>query len=133
MTWQYNGSILTSAPEEYQGFVYEITDTVNNKLYIGKKLFWTIQKQKPLKGRVNRRHRRVETDWQDYYGSSDALNQQISIHGKTHFQRQILIMCENKNQMSYYETREQFARDVLLDKSYYNGFIGCKITSRGLK
>jgi hypothetical protein len=125
--------LLTTTPEEYQGFVYEITDTVNNKLYIGKKLFWTIQKLKPLKGRVNRRHRRVETDWQDYYGSSDALNQQISIHGKEHFQRRILFMCANKTQMSYFETREQFVRDVLLDKSYYNGIIACKITSRGLK
>ena len=133
MNWHYNNQILDVAPEEYLGFVYEITDLVNKKLYIGKKLFWTTRKLPPLKGRVNKRHRRVETDWRDYYGSSEALNAVRAVIGNQQFERRILIMCANKNQMSYFETREQFARDVLLDKSYYNGIIACKITSRGLK
>lgn len=133
MTWYYNNEIITTAFEEYLGFVYEIEDTLNQKKYIGKKLFWTTRKLPPLKGRTNKRHRKIETDWRDYYGSCDALNAVRAVIGNQHFQRKILILCANKNQMSYYETREQFARDVLLDKSYYNGFIGCKIVSKGLR
>lgn len=133
MSWYYNNQLFDQAPEEYLGFVYEITDTLNQKYYIGKKLFWTTRKLPPLKGRKNKRHKRVETDWREYYGSSDALNAERQLIGNQYFKRKILIMCENKNQMSYFETREQFARDVLLDKSYYNAFIGCKITAKGLR
>jgi hypothetical protein len=133
MSWYYNNQLFDQAPEEYLGFVYEITDTLNQKYYIGKKLFWTTRKLPPLKGRKNKRHKRVETDWREYYSSSDALNAERKLIGNQYFKRKILIMCENKNQMSYFEAREQFARDVLLDKNYYNGFIGCKISAKGLK
>ena len=133
MSWYYNNDLVISAPEEYLGFVYEIHDTLNQKYYIGKKLLWTTRKLPPLKGRKNKRHKRVETDWREYYGSSDALNAVRAEIGNQHFNRKVLYLCANKNQMSYFEAREQFARDVLLDKNYYNGFIGCKISAKGLK
>ena len=132
MSWYYNNKIITEAPEQYLGFVYQITDTLNNKLYIGKKLFWTVKKLPPLKGNKNKRHKRVETNWCDYYGSSDALNAERERIGNQHFQRKILYMCANKNQMAYFETREQFERDVLFKDEYYNGIISCRITGRGL-
>lgn len=133
MSWYYDNVRVEVAPEEYLGFVYEIHDTLNQKKYIGKKLLWTTKKLPPLKGRKNRRHRRVETDWREYYGSSDALNAVRAETGNQHFQRKILHWCANKNQMSYWETHEQFARDVLFKDEYYNGIISCRITSRGLK
>jgi hypothetical protein len=132
MTWYYNNKPVTTAPEEYVGFVYEIHDTLNHKYYIGKKLLWTTKKLPPLKGRKNKRHKRVETDWREYYGSSDALNAVRAETGNQHFARKILYWCENKNQMSYFEAREQFARDVLFKDEYYNGYIGCRISAKGL-
>ena len=132
MSWYYNNDLVISAPEEYVGFVYEIHDTLNQKYYIGKKLLWTTRKLPPLKGRKNKRHKRVETDWREYYGSSDALNAVRSEIGNQHFKRKILYWCANKNQMSYYETREQFSRDVLFKDEYYNGIISCRISARGL-
>ena len=133
MSWYYNNELITTAPEEYVGFVYEIHDTLNQKYYIGKKLLWRTKKLPPLKGRKNKRHRRIETDWQTYWGSSDALNSVRAEIGDQHFRRKILYWCANKNQMSYFETREQFSRDVLFKDEYYNGIISCRISSRGLK
>tara|TARA_B110000503_G_scaffold7990_1_gene10875 strand:+ start:251 stop:670 length:420 start_codon:yes stop_codon:yes gene_type:complete len=133
MTWYYNNVIVEDAPMKYVGFVYEIHDTHNQRYYIGKKLLWTTKKLPPLKGGINKRHRRVETDWQDYYGSSLALNAERLHLGNQHFKRKILYLCENKNQMSYYETLEQFNRGVLFKDEYYNGIISCRISARGLK
>ena len=133
MTWYYKLRPYTIANPDYQGFVYEIENTSNGRLYIGQKNFWRTVKLKPLKGKTNKRHRREATDWQEYYGSSTELLADVETLGPDQFSRRILYMCENKNQMNYFEAREQFARDVLLDKRYYNGMINCRISARGLK
>ena len=133
MSWYYNNQKVITAPKEYLGFVYEIHDVLNQKYYIGKKLLWTTKKLPPLKGRKNKRHKKIETDWQTYYGSSDSLNLVRSQIGDVHFNRKVLYWCANKNQMSYYEAREQFARDVLFKDEYYNGYIGCRISAKGLE
>jgi len=133
MTWSYMNKPYTEAQEQYQGFVYEIYDTKNNRLYIGKKNFWRTQKLKPLKGKTRRRHRRVESDWQSYYGSNEELLQQVESLGPDHFHRKILVLCANKNQMTYFEMKLQFEYDVLFDDRYYNSYIGGRLTARGLK
>ena len=133
MTWYYNNKPVTTAPEEYVGFVYEIHDTLNQKRYIGKKLVWTTKKLPALKGKQNKRHRRIQTDWQSYYGSSESLNKERGAIGNQHFKRKILIWCDNKNQMSYHETRLHFELEVLLKDEYYNGIISCRISNRGLQ
>ena len=48
MKWQYNGSDFDEVPKGMEGFVYLITNLVNNKKYIGKKHFWTRQKIRRL-------------------------------------------------------------------------------------
>jgi hypothetical protein len=133
MTWHYRNQPYTIANPDYQGFVYEITNSTNGRIYIGQKNFWRTVKLKPLKGKTNRRHRREATDWQEYYGSSTELLADVETLGPDQFHRRILYMCENKNQMNYFEAREQFQRDVLLDSRYYNGIINCRISGRGLK
>lgn len=131
--WHYLDEPFTETPEEYAGFVYLISDLNNDMLYVGKKLFWTTTKLKPLKGKKNKRHRRAASDWQDYYGSSERLTEMVNAFGKEEFYREILHLCENKNTLSYLEAKEQFDRDVLLDDRYYNGIINCRVNSRGLK
>lgn len=132
MTWFYENKPFQE-PSDYTGFVYEIHDTINDRLYIGKKLFYTTKKLPPLKGKTNRRHRRVQSDWQEYYGSNTELQAQVALHGGENFRRTILVLCENRNTMSYWEAKIQFDRDVLLDNKYYNQFIGCRINRKGLK
>ena len=132
MTWYYRGNPLEQAPDECQGFVYCITNTANGMQYIGKKNFWRTIKRKPLKGKTNRRHSRVESDWQGYYGSNKTLQQAVEELGPNTMHRTILHLCKNKNQMSYYEMYEQFARNVLTDPNYYNEYIGGRVTAKGL-
>lgn len=38
--WLYNNQVFDEAPEEFQGFVYQITELDTGKMYIGKKFFW---------------------------------------------------------------------------------------------
>ena len=130
--WQYMGKDYTEANPAYQGFVYEITNLQSGRLYIGQKNFWRTIKLSPLKGKTNRRHRRTETDWQQYFGSSRQLIEDVEALGPDHFHRRILYMCANKNQMNYFESKEQFARDVLLNSNYYNAIINCRVTAKGL-
>jgi hypothetical protein len=102
-----------------EGFVYIITNLTNQKKYIGKKHFWTRQKD-----RKTGRRKTLESDWKNYFGSCDELNEDVKILGKEHFLREILYLCPHKKSMSYYETYEQFNRNVLLSEDYYNTNIG---------
>ena len=38
MNWTYKGQKVTEIPEEVEGFVYLLTNILNNKKYGGKKL-----------------------------------------------------------------------------------------------
>ena len=128
--WIYENKLYDEAPKKYMGFVYLITDLTTNRKYIGKKLFWNTRKLKPLKGKTRRRTQIVESNWQNYYGSNEELQQLVETSHAERFEREILHLCEKKGIMSYLEAREQFDRNVLLSDEYYNNFIGCKIHSK---
>jgi len=126
--WYYKDEpFSTEHISEYQGFVYVITDLTNNKKYVGKKGFWSKKTLPPLKGKKRKRRSVIESDWQAYYGSSDQVKQMLQENGEQSFYREILYLCKTKGEMSYIEAKEQFDRRVLLDDSYYNGIINCKI------
>ena len=115
------------------GFVYLITNLSSGRMYVGKKNWWRTKKLPPLKGKKNKRHSRVESDWQTYYGSCAELTRDIAVLGHDKFKREILHVATSASELSYLETLEQFMRCVLLDDTYYNGIISCKINSRGVK
>ena len=126
--WYYNEKEFTSEMiEDYIGFVYLITDLSNNKKYVGKKTLQSKRKLPPLKGKTRRRTKIVESNWQDYFGSSEEVNRLVEEHGRDNFKREILHLCKSKGEMSYLEVKEQIEREVLLDDEYYNGIIQVKI------
>ena len=55
MSWIYQEKPINELPNDCVGFVYQITNTTNGKMYIGKKLAKFSRSRKPLKGRVNKR------------------------------------------------------------------------------
>ena len=133
MTWSYQGVIVDELPETCVGFVYLITNTTNNRMYIGKKLakfskttYKTIKlkngtkKKKKIKGTI-------DSDWKTYYGSSPELTKDVVALGTEHFTREILYYCSSKSECSYIEAREQFSRRVLESKDYYNGHIQVRV------
>jgi len=113
---------------DYYGFVYEITDTDNNKKYIGKKWFWSTKKKPPLKGKTRKRIVKSESDWQKYFGSSEEVKLLVEESGESRFKREILRLCKTKGECSYWELKYQMEFDVLLKpEEYYNSFVGAKI------
>ena len=129
--WYYNGEEFTSEMiGDYVGFVYLITDLSNDKKYVGKKTLVSKRKLPPLKGKTRRRTKIVESDWQDYYGSSEEVKALVEDRGRDQFKREILHLCKGKGEMSYLELKEQVDREVLFKDEYYNEFIGAKIHSK---
>ena len=127
MQWTYKGKKIDQIPEEYEGFVYLITNTTNNQKYIGKKLAKFKTTKPPLKGKKNKRRGYKESDWKDYWGSSDRLNADVNELGAEKFTREILYLCKGRGEMSYIEAREQFDRRVLETDEYYNGIINVRV------
>ena len=129
MQWTYKGKSIETLPEDCEAFVYLITNTTNNKKYIGKKLAKFKKTRPPLKGKKNKRRSKVESDWKDYWGSSDHLQQDVQELGEDKFTREILYYCESRGVASYLEAREQFERRVLETDEYYNGIINVRVGS----
>jgi len=106
---------MNDVPEGMEGFVYLITNLENGKKYIGKKTFWERRKDK----KTGRRKKKI-SNWLDYFGSCEELLEDVKRLGKDKFRREILYLCPHKKSMSFYETMEQFKRDVILREDYYN-------------
>jgi|TARA_Y100000114_G_C11629576_1_gene263757 hypothetical protein len=127
MQWTYNGKKIDDLPEDIEGFVYLITNNTDNRKYIGKKLAKFKKTKPPLKGKKNKRRSKVESDWRDYWGSSDHLIADVQRLGEENFTREILYMCKTRGLMSYLEAKEQFDRRVLETDDYYNGIINVRV------
>lgn len=131
--WYMNDEPYDETPEEYQGFVYLITEIDTGKKYIGKKFFWKPKILPKTKTRKRRVRTRVESDWREYYGSSNEVKLLVEKKGVDNYKRTILYLCRTKGECSYYEAKLQFQYDVLLSDDFYNEFIGCKIHSKHIR
>jgi hypothetical protein len=134
MTWYYLNEEFEpeeSFLEDYQGFVYLLTEESTGMKYIGKKFFWKPKVLPVTKTRKRRQRTKVQSDWRDYYGSSAEVKLLIE-RGEASFKREILRLCQTKGECSYFEAKYQFDHDVLLRDDYYNAFIGCKIHGKHL-
>jgi hypothetical protein len=133
MTWLYNNQPVETLPADCVGFVYIITNVTNDRKYIGKKLAKfsrTTQRTVKLKNGTKKKRKvrsKVDSDWQDYYGSSPELLKDVELLGKDQFRREILYYCKSKAECSYIEAREQFSRRVLESTDYYNGHIQVRV------
>jgi len=139
MTWYYNGHEVTDLPDNIVGYVYLITNITNGKMYVGKKLAKfakTSYKVVKLKNGTKKRKKiksKINSDWQQYYGSSPNLTEDINQLGTDNFKREILYYCKSKSECSYIEAREQFARRVLESDDYYNGHIQVRVHGSHIK
>jgi hypothetical protein len=137
--WTYQGEQVNQLPEDCVGFVYIITNIATNKKYIGKKLAKfskTTYKTVKLKNGTKKKKKirsKIDSDWQEYYGSSPNLTADINNLGKDNFTREILYYCKSKSECSYIEAREQFNRKVLESEDYYNGHIQVRVHGSHIK
>jgi hypothetical protein len=139
MTWTYQGQVVNELPEDCVGFVYCITNIASGRRYIGKKLAKfskTTYKTVKLKNGTKKKKKirsKIDSDWQEYYGSSPNLTADITSLGKDNFSREILYYCKSKAETSYIEAREQFDRKVLESDEYYNGHIQVRVHGSHIK
>ena len=133
MTWYYQDTPVETLPDNCVGFVYLITNNLSGRKYIGKKLakfskttYKTVKQKNGIKKRKKIRSK-IDSDWQEYYGSSPELTKDIVSLGKENFKREILFYCKSKSECSYIEAREQFSRKVLESNDYYNGHIQVRV------
>lgn len=125
LNWLYESKDFTEEMiGDNYGFVYLITNLSTGKKYVGKKFFYSM-KTKVLKGKKKRF--KVFSDWQTYYGSNTELQNDVTIHGKQQFTREILHLCKSKGECGYLEAKEQFDRGVLESNDYYNTWIMVRV------
>ena len=139
MTWLYQDTPVETLPESCVGFVYLITNNLSGRKYIGKKLAKfskTTTKTVKLKNGNKKRKKirsKIDSDWREYWSSSDELKKDILSFGQDNFTREILFYCKSKSECTYIEARTQFERKVLESDDYYNGQISCRIHQSHIK
>jgi len=113
------------------GFIYKITNTVNGKIYIGRKSFTATKKssigKRALAKMVDKRGSKTKTvvktsNWQLYTGSNKQLNEDIK--NGDNINREIIHLCFTKKQMTYWELFYQMQYDVLRADSYNDNILG---------
>jgi len=129
--WLYEGKPydpkFEDIPQEYVGFVYQITDNETGEIYIGQKRFRKPKTLPITKTRKRRVKTRVESDWRTYHGSSQVIKENIVAGCSDRYTREILRFGYSKGDLSYLEMLEQVERKVLFDPKYLNGIINVRI------
>ena len=124
--WTYMERTFDSSDVgDHFGFVYCITNLINERQYIGRKYFWSFRTPKGKKRKVKQ-----ESDWKKYYGSCPELKEDIKkINNKIFFKREILSLHKSKGDCNYEETKQLFLNNVLSESldngtpAYYNSNI----------
>lgn len=119
--------------KQYHGFIYIITNKKNNRKYVGKKFFWKKKTLPPLKGRKNKRHKLVESDWKNYWGSCKELLEDVKKFGEDCFERKIVKCYKSKGELAYFEAKLQFDKDVLFRDDFYNRIVNCRLHERSVR
>lgn len=133
MSWVYKGEVFNDSkiPEGALGFIYEMEAIIDGKAvrYVGKKNFYSTTKKKfGVKALANMEDKRakkytiqVKTNYQNYYSSNKVL--QDAHKAGVIIKRFMVRICFSKTELTYYETKFQFVREVLEKEEYLNANI----------
>ncbi len=100
------------------GFIYVIVNKNCRRAYIGRKLLSRAATRGPLKGRVNKRRYRKESDWKNYCSSCVDLQVDIDLQGEDSFDFVIVGFCHSTFAMTYLEAAMQVRFGVLFGRFY---------------
>jgi hypothetical protein len=95
------------------GFVYCITDLTTGKRYIGRKYFVHSRKKKGKRVKF-------DSDWKDYYGSSETVNKLVEVHGRENFKREIVCLGKTRGEVNFGEVLAQVLVGVLESEDWLN-------------
>jgi hypothetical protein len=118
-------------PEGAIGFVYEMEVIIDGKSvrYVGKKNFYSVTKKKfgkkELESITDKRTKKYSTvtkpSYENYYSSNITLKEAHKAGIK--IKRFMVKICFSKMELTYYETKYQFVREVLEKEEFLNGNI----------
>lgn len=130
--WTYDGKAVDSEDfDDKIAFVYQITNLVSQKKYIGKKL---LQKTRTKLIKGKKKKVKSESDWKTYYGSNKELINDVEKIGAENFKREILKLCKSKGTANYWEMKYQILSEVLeRPDDFYNEWIICKVHRSHIK
>ena len=87
---------------KYFGFIYETTNLVNSKKYIGTCIF------------------KRQNDWKTYLGSGKYLKRAIKKYGVKRFKREILFLVLDEEELNQLEEEVIEICNAVRSKAYYN-------------
>jgi len=112
---------LSDFPENTLGFIYKITNTVTGRIYIGQKKLYSTTKRNfgkkeaaLITDKRKKLHEYVTKEmrgWRTYSGSCKPLTSDLE-NGDT-YKKEILQICRNKAEITYYELKYQFEYGVI--------------------
>ena len=88
--------------DKYFGFVYETTNLINNKKYIGKCIF------------------KRQNNWESYLGSGIYLKSAVKKYGKENFHREILFLALDEEELNQLEEEVIGLMNAVESSEYYN-------------
>jgi hypothetical protein len=113
--------------DKHFAIIYKITNTINNKKYIGKKQLFSKTTKPPLKGKKRKRIEYRKSDYEKYYGSSEELKKDVALYGKENFTREVLEIVSCKWEAAYIELYFQIKEGVMFRDDYYNGILNIRL------
>ena len=138
-TWLYESNPVVNIqgmPENTYGFIYEVTHIPTGRKYLGKKVLFfernkrlgkralealrEERKAKGIKGRTPLKQKVItESDWKTYYGSQKEILDLVKEGKEGEFKREILQYVPSKKQLTYFECKYLFIREVLENRNNY--------------
>ena len=82
------------------GFIYVTTNLVNGKMYVGQK--------------------KMRVDWKTYLGSGHAFKKAVKKYGRENFERKIIDIAFNADELNYLERMYTKMFDVMNKREWYN-------------
>ena len=132
--WIYEDKILLQEdiPKNSIAFLYLITHKENGKWYIGRKnLFRNTTKMFKSKTGVSKKKKiQIDSDWKDYWSSSDYLKSIVEFEGEDKFNREILLFVETASATIYGEEALLYMTGAMFDPLCINGHIRTKIMKK---
>ena len=115
MKWQGLPEGFVPNQKEHEGFVYRIDNISTGKYYIGKKSFWTRQKDRKTGKRVTK-----ESNWKNYHSS----NTEVQGWPLSNCECSVLYLCGTKYELGYREIQALIEAHALRDPGCLNQMMG---------